>query len=256
MSPALFSAKGLTVRYGRTAKPALEDVTLALAPGERLAVIGESGSGKSTLARALAGLLPPGGHQSGTVEWPSLGRAPLPGRDHGFVFQEPGASLDPVMRIGGQLTETLRATLGLNPCEAQTEALDLLARMRLPDPPRLLRAFPHELSGGQKQRVGIALAIAGRPALLIADEPTSALDTIVQADVMALMAQLVAEEGMALLLVTHDLALASTMADRIAVLKDGALVEWGDAGAVINRPSHPYTESLLRSYLALEPARP
>jgi len=257
VSLALVSVENLTVSYGGDAAPALRDVTLTIASGERLAVIGESGSGKSTLARVVAGLLPPGATVEGSMGWPALGgKSPRPGQDFGFVFQEPGASLNPVMRVGGQLVETLAAARRLHGREAEAEALRLIDKVRLPSPRRFLRAFPHELSGGQKQRVAIALALAGRPRLLIADEPTSALDTIVQAQVIDLIDGLVRAENMSLLLVTHDLALAAGRADRIAVLKEGRLVEWGFAGEVIRRPAHPYTRSLLDAYLGLEPIRP
>ena len=166
---------------------ALDGISLDLGEGERLAVIGESGSGKSTLALAIAGLLPSTAHVSGQIEWPGLGRQPVSGRDIGFVFQDPGASLDPVMQVGAQIAEVVRAHLGFGRGAAHDKAVELIGRVQLPDPATLASAYPHQLSGGQRQRIAIAAAIAAGPKLLIADEPTSALDTIVQAEIVALI---------------------------------------------------------------------
>lgn len=195
---ALASIRDLTVTYRRdgNAVAALRNISLDIVAGERLAIIGESGSGKSTLALAIAGLLPASSAVGGRIEWSGLGRPPLLGRDIGFVFQDPSASLDPVMTIGKQIAEVARTHLGLTWSQAYAKAKTLLERVRLPDPDSALHAFPHQLSGGQKQRVAIAAAIAAGPKLLIADEATSALDTIVQAEIVALIRRLVAEDGM------------------------------------------------------------
>ncbi|RUU11939.1 ABC transporter ATP-binding protein [Mesorhizobium sp. USDA-HM6] len=225
--------------------------------GERLAIIGESGSGKSTLALAIAGLLPGSAKIGGSIEWKTpkfrpSGNTPLLGRDIGFVFQDPSSSLDPVMPIGKQIAEVVHAHLGLDRSQALARAKTLLERVRLPDPEAALRAYPHQLSGGQKQRVAIAAAIAAGPKLLIADEATSALDTIVQAEIVALIRRLVAEDGMTLIFISHDIALAATLAERIAVLRHGELVEFGETSQIINVPRHTYTRALLNAHLGLD----
>lgn len=253
MTAPLVSISGLSVSYRRDgATPSLAGIDLDIAAGERLAVIGESGSGKSTLALAIAGLLPPSAKVDGTILWSGQSRVPAGGRDIGFVFQDAAASLDPVMPIGRQVAEVARTHLGLSWQEAQNRALDLLRRVKLPTPEKVLHAFPHQLSGGQKQRVAIAAAIAASPKLLIADEATSALDTIVQAEIVALIRQLVAEDGMALLFVSHDIALAAELADRIAVFRHGEMVELGNAEAVIQAPAHAYTKKLLAAHIGLD----
>ncbi|WP_019170794.1 ABC transporter ATP-binding protein [Pseudaminobacter salicylatoxidans] len=230
----------------------LKDVSFELGAGERLAVIGESGSGKSTLALAIAGLLPATARVDGSIRWPELGRLPANGRDLGFVFQDPSSSFNPVLTIGEQIAEVSRAHLGLGWRQAYARAEMLLGRVRLPDPSSMLKAFPHQLSGGQRQRVAIAEAIAARPGLLIADEATSALDTIVQAEIVRLIEELVAEDGMSLLFISHDIALASQIADHIAVFRNGRLVEIGKAGQIVGAPREAYTKSLLAAHMGLD----
>lgn len=248
----LLKTENLAVRYDGAALPALDGVSLTLRPGERLAVIGESGSGKSTFVRALGHLLPAGAQIGGRVEWPAFGHVPLPGRDLGFVFQDPASSLNPVLTIGEQVAEGARVHLGLTWRRAMERARDLIGRVRLPDPERLLRAYPHQLSGGQRQRVAIAAALAARPSIFVADEVTSALDQIVQAEIVSLLDGLVREEAMTLLFVTHDIALASMLADRIAVFHNGHLVEEGRAASVIGAPAHPYTRQLIAAHIGLD----
>ncbi|MDX8477223.1 ABC transporter ATP-binding protein [Mesorhizobium sp. VK24D] len=179
-------------------------------------------------------------------------QAPLLGRDIGFVFQDPSSSLDPVMPIGEQIAEVARTHLGLTWPEAYAKAKTLLDRVHLPDPEATLGAYPHQLSGGQKQRVAIAAAIAAGPKLLIADEATSALDTIVQAEIVSLIRRLVAEDGMTLVFISHDIALAATLASRIAVLRHGELVEFGKTHQIIDAPRHAYTRTLLDAHLGLD----
>ncbi|MER9768654.1 ABC transporter ATP-binding protein, partial [Mesorhizobium sp. M0189] len=178
--------------------------------------------------------------------------ASIGGRDIGFIFQDPSASLDPVMPIGKQIAEVAYTHLGLNWPQAYAKAQNLLERVRLPDPNAAMHAFPHQLSGGQKQRVAIAAAIASGPKLLIADEATSALDTIVQAEIVALIRQLVAEDGMTLLFVSHDIALAAELAGRIAVFRNGELIELGATAQVVSAPRHTYTRALLDAHLGLD----
>lgn len=253
---ALASIRDLTAAYRRdgNAVAALRNISLDIVAGERLAIIGESGSGKSTLALAIAGLLPASSAVGGRIEWPGLGRPPLLGRDIGFVFQDPSASLDPVMTIGKQIAEVARTHLGLTWPQAYAKAKTLLERVRLPDPDSALHAFSHQLSGGQKQRVAIAAAIAAGPKLLIADEATSALDTIVQAEIVALIRRLVAEDGMTLLFVSHDIALAAELAERIAVFRHGQLVELGTTARIVGAPTQAYTRTLLDAHIGLDAA--
>ena len=253
---ALASIHDLTVTYRRdgNAVAALRNISLDIVAGERLAVIGESGSGKSTLALAIAGLLPASSAVCGRIEWPGSGRPPLLGRDIGFVFQDPSVSLDPVMTVGKQIAEVARTHLGLTWSQAYAKAKTLLERVRLPDPDSALHAFPHQLSGGQKQRVAIAAAIAAGPKLLIADEATSALDTIVQAEIVALIRRLVAEDGMTLLFISHDIALATELAERIAVFRHGQLIELGTTAQIVSTPSQPYTRALLDAHIGLDAA--
>jgi len=251
MRALLASMRCLSVTYradgGR--QVALQGVDLDLRTGEKLAIIGESGSGKSTLSLALAGLLPPESERGGTIEWPGLGHAPRAGRDIGVVFQDPGSSLNPVLRIGEQVAEGARRHLGLGRRAARERARDLLARVRIPDPESALDAYPHQFSGGQRQRIAIAGAIAARPVLLIADEATSALDTVVQAEIAALLDTLVREEAMTLLFVTHDIALAAGLSDRLAVFRAAELVEVGATAGVIQAPQAAYTRDLIAAHI-------
>ncbi len=241
--------ENLGVRYG--SDTALNNLDLDINTGETLAIIGESGSGKSTLALALAGLLPANARVSGAIQWPN--GKPKPGRDVGFVFQDPASSFDPLMSVGAQLVETIRAHENINRHAAKDKALKLLARVQIAEPNSSFSRYPHQFSGGQKQRIAIALAIAANPTLLIADEPTSALDTIVQQEVVALLRALVQADGMTLIFITHDIALASNLADRIAVFRHGELVESGPARAIIANPKSDYTKALIAAVPVLEP---
>nr|WP_246462200.1 ABC transporter ATP-binding protein [Mesorhizobium sangaii] len=199
---------------------------------------------------------PLAGEMSGRTEGGGTDRqpkfVPLGGRDIGFVFQDPSASLDPVMAVGKQIAEVAYTHLGLTWPQAYAKAKSLLERVRLPDPDSALRAFPHQLSGGQKQRVAIAAAIAAGPKLLIADEATSALDTIVQAEIVALIRRLVAEDGMTLLFISHDIALAAELAERIAVFRHGELLELGPTAQIVDAPTQAYTRTLLDAHIGLD----
>jgi peptide/nickel transport system ATP-binding protein len=250
MSAPFCQIRGFSVLYRGQDALALKDIDLDIMAGERLAIIGESGSGKSTLARALAGLLPAGSRVEGKITWLSEA-PPRPGRDLGFVFQDPSASLNPVLTIGEQVAEAARQHLDLTWKDAYGQASEVLERVRIPDPEKVLRAYPHQLSGGQRQRVAIAAAVICKPAFLIADEATSALDMVVQAEIVKLLDDLVLEAGTTLLFITHDIALASGFADRLAIFKDGGLVEEGPAEAVLAEPREPYTRMLIESHLDL-----
>jgi peptide/nickel transport system ATP-binding protein len=227
-------------------------VSLDLAPGRRLAVIGESGSGKSTLAHAVAGLLPPSAVISGRISYPALPNPPRLGRDIGVVFQDPSGSLDPVISVGKQIAEIIVVHEGVSWREAWRQAAELLEQVHIPRAGERVKNFPHEFSGGQRQRIAIAAALAVQPKLLIADEPTSALDTVVQRELMALFDELIREKELTLLFVTHDIALASELADDVAVLYGGRLVETGPAQRVFARPAHAYTRALLATRLDVD----
>ena len=252
---ALCRIDDLSVRYAAGDAPALQDISLTIRQGQRLAIIGESGSGKSTLAKAIAGLLPVNAHLSGDISWSRdsglFPDRPMPGRDIGYIFQDTGATLNPVLTIGEQVAEGAVRHLGISWGRARDLARDLLERVRLPHPTHLLGAYPHQLSGGQRQRVAIAAAIAAHPAILIADEATSALDTVSQAAIAALLDGLVREEERTLVFITHDIGLASSLADEIAVLRAGRLVEHGTTRQVLSAPAQDYTRALLSDYLDL-----
>jgi oligopeptide/dipeptide ABC transporter ATP-binding protein len=240
----------------------VQEVSLTLEPGGSLGLVGESGSGKTMLALALVGLLPPGARRTGEA-WLSssnggaaknlvtLGEAGLTlvrGREIGFVFQEPMTALNPVMRIGSQVSEAVRAhDPNLSGAETERLALAALDLARLPEPARRARQFPHQLSGGLRQRAMIAMALAAGPRLLVADEPTTALDVTVQKEILELLARLRKELSLSLLFITHDLAVVAQVADRLAVMYAGRIVEIGATDEVLRRPRHPYTEALLRA---------
>jgi peptide/nickel transport system ATP-binding protein len=247
----LLEVDGLTVRIGEAT--VVDRVSFSLDRGERLGIIGESGSGKTLTALSIIGLAPDEAHVSGSIRLDGdelLGRsdrdlAGLRGDRVAMVFQNPLTSLNPVMKIGRQIAEPLRLHRGASRAAAARSALELCARVGLPDPERAVNAYPHQLSGGQRQRVGIAIALACRPALLIADEPTTALDVTVQAEVLALLDALIADEGTALLFITHDIALVAQVARRLLVMRGGLVVEHGDVDALIERPQDPYTAALV-----------
>lgn len=258
MTATLCEVEGLSVSYNRfEAGYALSGIDLTINHADRVAIIGESGSGKSTLARALAGLLPHSARKRGSISWSEASgdggdrTFPVAGRDIGYVFQDPGISLNPVLTVGEQVAEGARFHLGLTWHEALAHARDLLERVQLPHPSTLLKVYPHQLSGGQRQRVAIAAAIAARPKLLIADEATSALDTVSQKSIVELLETLVQEQGMTLIFITHDIALASSLAGRIVVLQSGRLVEQGATAALLRNPKDPYTRELLASHVDL-----
>lgn len=244
----LLSVRDLRVAFGPPDQvvTALKGLTFDLLAGESLGVVGESGSGKSTLALAVMGLLPPKARVEGQV---LLGNTPfsaqMRGRAMGMVFQEPATALHPLFRCGFQVEEAVRQHQGLPLRQARQRVLALLERVQLAEPERVLQAYPHELSGGQRQRVMLAMALAGRPRLLIADEPTTALDTVTQQGILQLLQHLRREEGLSLLFISHDLGVIGRVADRVLVLREGEAVEADTAERLLRHPKHAYTRGLL-----------
>ncbi|WP_335947812.1 ABC transporter ATP-binding protein [Salipiger bermudensis] len=236
-------------------KPILRDLSLTIAPGEIVALTGESGSGKSMTALAVMGLLPQGAETSGALRLDGTNLCQLSerrlcairGREIGMIFQEPMTALNPVQRIGAQVAETILVHKAMPRAAANDRAAEMLARVGLPPERVPPSRYPHELSGGQRQRVVIAMAIALRPKLLIADEPTTALDVTTQAQILDLLRDLVREEGMGLMMITHDLAVVSEMADRIAVMNSGEIVEQGATARLFAEMRHPYTRQLFEA---------
>ncbi|MEW2490174.1 ABC transporter ATP-binding protein [Streptomyces sp. NPDC048411] len=263
-SPVL-EMHGLGVRLpdGQAARPILDEVSLRVLPGETVGLVGESGSGKSVACRSVLGLLPEGARTSGEVRVAgrdvlSMSRtelAALRTRQVAMVFQDPRASLNPLRRVGDFLTEGLRAA-GSPAAAAGARAEELLDAVGIRDPRGALRRYPHQFSGGMLQRVVIAAALAAEPALLVADEPTTALDVTTQAEIIAILTRLRAEQGTGLLFVTHDLELASAICDRVYVMYAGRIVETGGTDELFDRPRHPYTAGLLACTPRIEPGAP
>jgi oligopeptide/dipeptide ABC transporter ATP-binding protein len=271
MNRPLLSVDNLSVRLthtGRTVTP-VDSVSFTLAEGEALGIVGESGSGKSLTLRAILGLLPPGGDIDGSITFsptevttpialgaeeltsaPSAERTdPEHGRRQGIgmIFQEPMTALNPTMRVGDLIAEGARNRAGLSRAAARGRAVDLLRAAGVPEPDRRARMWPHQLSGGLRQRVMIAAALSTDPALLLCDEPTTALDVTVQDQILGLLTRLRHDLNMAMIFVSHDLAVVAEVCDRIAVMYAGRIVETGTVHDVLTRPSHPYTAALLAS---------
>jgi peptide/nickel transport system ATP-binding protein len=259
-SEPVLDVRDLRVWYGTASGPvrAVDGVSFSIRPGEVLGLVGESGCGKSTLGRGIMRLLPDGAATDGQVllegdDLLQLSRRELHhlrGPRIGLIFQEPMTRLDPLMRIEDHFTETLHAhEPGLSKAEMRTRSLDTLGAMGIP--PTRFRHYPHEFSGGMRQRIMIALALVLRPGLLIADEPTTALDVLVEAQILAILADLKRNFDTALLLITHNLGIVAEACDRVAVMYAGQIAEQGDARTVFSDPAHPYTRELLRSVISL-----
>jgi len=253
----------VTLQTSRGAADALRGVSFALDRGQTLGLIGESGCGKSITALALMGLLPDGARVAGSIrfdgaELTTLDEAQLcrlRGNRIGMVFQEPMTALNPLHTVGRQIAESLRLHKGLSAGAARAEALRLLERVQLPQARERLDAYPHQLSGGQRQRVVIAIALACGPDLLVADEPTTALDVTIQREVLDLILELVREDGMGLLLISHDLGVMADTVQRLLVMYGGTVVESGPTAAVFERLAHPYTRGLFAARPRLGLAR-
>lgn len=235
---------------------AVDDVSFNVNRGETVAIVGESGSGKSVTALSILQLLGKRGYiADGSImfagtELTQTSKSVMQqirGNEISMVFQEPMTALNPVLKVGYQLVEAIRLHTTLSKQEAKLHAVHMLKKVGLPDPERVMGAYPFALSGGMRQRVLIAMALACKPKLLIADEPTTALDVTVQAQIMRVMKQLCAESGTAILLITHDLGVVAEMADRVIVMYAGQVVEEGTVYDIFENPKHPYTEALLRA---------
>ncbi|MDO8276721.1 MAG: ABC transporter ATP-binding protein [Burkholderiaceae bacterium] len=254
MTAPLLEVRDLHVRLQTQRGPAeaVRGVSFSLERGETLGLIGESGCGKSITAMSLLGLLPESASVTGSIrfdgeEWvgrPDADLCRLRGNRIGMIFQEPMTSLNPVHPIGRQVAEPLVLHRGMGAAAARREAIALLDRVGIPDAARRIDAYPHQFSGGQRQRITIAMALACGPALLIADEPTTALDVTIQRQILDLIADLVAERGMALLLISHDLGVIAQNVDRMLVMYGGSVVEGGPTEAVFSSMAHPYTRGL------------
>jgi oligopeptide/dipeptide ABC transporter ATP-binding protein len=249
------------------ALPAVRDVSFSIAPGEVLGLVGESGSGKSITSLAIMRLLPPQARVSGEILFAENGAArnlpalpddsmrQLRGSRIAMIFQEPMTALNPVMRVGDQIAEAVRAHGTRSKSEAEQLAVQAMADVAIPEPDRRARDYPHQLSGGMRQRVMIAMAIVNRPRLLIADEPTTALDVTIQAQILELLADLRRKFGLAMLFISHDLAVVSQVADRVAVMYAGSVVELGTKQEIFRAPAHPYTRGLLEAVPDLKTER-
>jgi oligopeptide/dipeptide ABC transporter ATP-binding protein len=252
---ALLEVEGLRVRLPTPAGLAtvVDGVDYHVDPAQVFGVAGESGSGKTMSMLALLGLLPPGARVEGRASFGGRdllrlrGRElrSVSGREIGMVFQDPMTSLHPMLSVGRQLTEHVRRHLGLGRDAAARRAVDLLEQVRIPDPSSALRAYPHQFSGGMRQRIAIAIALACRPRLLIADEPTTALDVTVQAGILRLLDSLRREFDLSVVLITHDLGVLSSLADRVSIFYAGRVVEAGPREELLRHPRHPYTRALL-----------
>lgn len=262
MAEAVLQVRDLDISYSTPGGPvpAVAGLSFDLEAGQTLALVGESGSGKSATAWAIMGLLPASAQLSGSVAiagrevtaLPERQRRAVRGKDIGLVFQDSLAALSPYSRIGAQLVQAIRVhEPTVSRAAALVRATELLDRVRIPEPSKRVRQFPHELSGGMRQRVGIAMALVNSPAVLVADEPTTALDMTVQAQILDLLRELQRDSGMAILLITHDLGVVARAADRVLVLYAGREVESGATSEVFQRPAHPYTAGLRAATLTM-----
>ncbi|MBS0848132.1 ABC transporter ATP-binding protein [Citrobacter sp. JGM124] len=263
MAETLLSVNQLVVSFAtqQGVISPVRNVSFEVNAHETLGIIGESGCGKSVTAQALMGLLPPRTSRTdGEVllagkalhKLSTKARRQLSGREMAMVFQDPLASLNPVMTIGYQLDESLRLHTALNRQQRQEKVLDLLEQVGIPDPARCVRSWPHELSGGMRQRVMIAMAVSTSPKLLIADEPTTALDATIQAQILSLLDDIKQQTGMGIIIITHDLSVVARLCQRVLVLYAGQVVEETDVYTLFDRPQHPYTRALLAARPSLQ----
>jgi peptide/nickel transport system ATP-binding protein len=255
----------VTLPQGADRPHAIEDISLSIEAGKTLCVVGESGSGKSVMATAVMGLLAKELTVAGggiTLQGENLRSASpkrlreLRGKAMGMVFQEPMTALNPVMRCGDQIEELLKTHTDWSAEKRQQEVLAILERVKLPEPARMMRSYPHQLSGGQRQRIVIAMACILKPALLICDEPTTALDVTTQKEILKLIDELQREQGCAVLFITHDMGVVAEIADDVLVMNQGKAMELGDAYQVLKNPQQPYTQMLLAAVPSMQPPSP
>lgn len=260
MKTNLLSVEKLSVVFNACHK-VVDDISFEIRPGETFALVGESGSGKSITALSVLRLLPDNAklsaasinlHGENILRKTEMAFCQIRGRRIGIIFQDPMSSLNPVMTIGDQIAEVIQQHFSLAKPEIRKRVLELLRQVEIPEPHNRINDFPHQLSGGQRQRVMIAIALAGEPELLIADEPTTSLDVTIQAQILVLLKSLQKQTGMALWLISHDLALVSAMADRVAVMQKGKIVESADSKTLFNQPKHPYTRQLLAALPSIQ----
>jgi peptide/nickel transport system ATP-binding protein len=256
----LLSVQHLSVAFNRRHK-VVDRISFSIHPGETFALVGESGSGKSITALSVLRLLPNNARMEAEsitlngdnlLEHSELELCRMRGRRIGLIFQDPMSSLNPVMTIGSQISEVVESHFSLPKAAVRARVLELLQQVEIPNPEQRINDYPHQLSGGQRQRVMIAIALAGRPDLLIADEPTTSLDVTIQAQILTLLKNIQKRTGMALWLISHDLALVSTMADRVAVMQQGKIVETGALPDFFHQPKHPYTQKLLQALPSMQ----
>lgn len=270
--PPMLEIRDVTVEFpagdpGGGRRRAVRDLNLTIERGEVLGLVGESGSGKSVTSLALMRLLSPQAQISGEVllaeengkrdllQLPSEAMRELRGSRMAMIFQEPMTALNPVMRVGDQIAEAIRAHQPLARKDAAARAVEAMNDVAIPDAGRRSRDYPHQLSGGMRQRIMIAMAIVNRPQLLIADEPTTALDVTIQSQILELLAHLRSKFGLTMLFISHDLAVVSQVADRVAVMYAGSLVEMGTTSGIFHAPAHPYTRGLLHAVPTLKTDR-
>ena len=253
-SSPLLEVTNLSITFG--SHRAVDDISFHINPGETLALVGESGSGKSATSLAILRLLPPDAQTTGEIRFDNHSLLALSehamrrhrGRDISMIFQEPMTALNPVMPIGAQIAEAVKAHYPeLARRAVRQRVIEAMHQVALPDPERRVRDYPHQFSGGQRQRILIAMAIVNRPRLLIADEPTTALDVTVQSQILTLLRDLRERHGLAMLFISHDLAVVAQIADRVAVMQHGHIIEQASTRDLFRNPQHPYTRRLLAS---------
>jgi peptide/nickel transport system ATP-binding protein len=267
---ALLTVRDLRIRFGaaNSSPAAVRGIDFEVGEGEVLGLVGESGSGKSATSLAVMGLLPKTAHVTGEIAWqgedgrvnlldePASVLRKLRGREIAMIFQEPMTALNPVMAIGAQVAECAAAhSASWTGGEAKRRAIEALEAVAIPEVARRYGDYPHQFSGGQRQRILIAMALINKPRLLIADEPTTALDVTVQAQILALLRELQREHGLAMLFISHDLAVVGQVASRVAVMRHGEIVETGPVSEVLTQPKHEYTRSLLASVPTMQTDR-